>query len=64
MGFLIAWIAVVGGVGALLAGWMFGSHPAGAGLELVVSPERAALALVVVVVLLDLLHTAWRRRRR
>jgi uncharacterized membrane protein YfcA len=64
MGFLIVWVGVVAGVGALLAGWMFGPQAAIAGLQSAVSPERAALVLLVVVVLLDLLNTVRHRRRR
>jgi hypothetical protein len=63
MGFLIVWVAVVAGVGALLAGWMLGPQAAIAGLQAAVSPERAALALLVVVVLIDFANTVRRRLR-
>ncbi len=64
MGFLIVWVAVVAGVGALLAGWMLGPPAALAAFKAVVSPELAALGLVVAVVVLDAANTLRRRWRR
>jgi sterol desaturase/sphingolipid hydroxylase (fatty acid hydroxylase superfamily) len=62
MGLLLVWIVVVGGAGAFLAGWAIG--PQAMPLPGAFSPEVAALALLLAIVLADFTHTYLRRRRR
>jgi len=64
MGFLmIVWIAVVGSAGALLAGWALGT-PGGSAWSGGLSPEVAAVALALVVVLVDAAQSVRRHWRR
>ena len=62
MGFLIVWIAVVGSVGALLAGWLLG--PQAWAWPTAVSPELAAFGLLLAIVVADAAATVRRRWRR
>lgn len=62
MGFLIAWIAVIGSIGTLLAGWLLG--PDAFALPRSLSPELAAFGLVLAIVLADAANTVRRRFRR
>ena len=62
MGFLIAWIAVIGSVGTLLAGWLLGADAFA--LPRSFTPELAAFSLVLAIVVADAANTVRRRRRR
>ena len=64
MGFLIVWVAVIAGVGALLAGWVLGPQAGIAALRSAVRPELAGLGLLIVVVAADAANTLRRRWRR
>jgi hypothetical protein len=61
MGFLIVWLAVVASIGTLLVGWVFG--PQAGMLTAIASPEAAALALVLVILLADAANFLRRRWR-
>ena len=65
MGFLmIVWIAVVGSAGALLAGWALGSSGSSPVWPGALSPEVAAVALALIVVLVDAAQSVRRHWRR
>ena len=63
MGFLVAWIAVVGGAAALLTGWLFGPAT-GVVLPRLPAAGFAALMVVFALLLIDAARELLRRRRR